>query len=178
MNLNPEEVRSASIWEMLTKRETVDIESARDIYSKQFDFHSQDEALKIKKKDLQFINSFITKDLKSLMQQADCKDFIQLPPLLVLYAGATDESFGITIDEMGSFARTKVGIPDMFLHFHKDTHLITVTLCQRKVTLWPKYTMILETLYAMTSQYALSIEQFQLLYERTRAKVFKSKLMY
>lgn len=170
------ELRQATIFQQLSKRKEIDVAGARELF--QSSFYNEKAELATREHDLKMVKMFLSDRFKSLYNEVKCDHVVHLPPLLVMYSGNKDVSFGVNVDEYGGLAESTTDIPDLFLHFHAGSALITLTICGSKVQLFPKYKMVLETIYSMKSKEAMDIPTFFKHYERMREYVFSQKLIF
>ena len=96
--------------------------------------------------------------------------------MLVRYNGNGDDYIPVQLVSGGEMHYTK-GVPDMILNFHKDTHAITVTICNIQKNKLPDYEIAMQTLYSMVintePEKMLSVQDFTTMYDLKRYEILR-----
>lgn len=112
--------------------------------------------------------------LKEFDKNYQCRT---LNPLFVRYQGDKDVSLPIVILDRGEILVDHATVPDFVLHFFAGSRSILVTLCEINPDKMQDYWVVEKTLYEMQAPDALTLEQFERLYDITRYKVLQEMIV-
>jgi hypothetical protein len=171
-------VRQRRIFKLLEQRKTLSVASARKEFFLQTHPDEREATVELLQDDLDKVKQFTSVKFKSILYKAECKNFVQLPPLVVYYGGK-DEVVPLTLSDTGGAVAENDLIPDLFLHFHGNTRLITVTICQSKtVKDWSKYEIVLNSMYRVTANRLLKTpDEFFVLLRKAQRAYLRERLL-